>query len=293
MRLLSWNIQSTKGCDGVFNRHRIIDVIRKFGELDVICLQEVSRNIQAYNDDDQKQLFEQAFAGYHSVWATGFSRPLGNGKSQEFGNLTLVKQGKLLDQRIHQLPVPCVLPALQIPRTLAETVILYKNTTINLLNTHLAYHSESESIQQIEHLTRLRDQILSHTEPSAIFKEPSATDKKPSTLKHNQDAYHLAKRGQHVLLCGDLNVDLNSAKYTKMTSEMAWLDTAEIALKNTHSSQRQPTCGVFDTDLWPDGAHVRDYFLCSSGLHDQIANIEVNTFTMASDHQPICITLKD
>ncbi|MFT2098824.1 endonuclease/exonuclease/phosphatase family protein [Marinomonas sp. 2405UD66-6] len=278
MRLLSWNIQSTKGCDGVFNIHRIIDVIKAFGELDVICLQEVSRNIQAYNDDDQKQLFEDAFEGYHSVWATGFSRPLANGKCQEFGNLTLVKQGKLLDQRIHQLPAPYVSPAIQIPRTIAEAVISYKGNSITLLNTHLAYHSEFESAQQIEHLTKLRDQILSHQKPPAS--QPN-------------DAYHLAQRGQHVLLCGDLNVDLNSAKYTRMTSEMAWLDAAEIPLENNDSAQRQPTCGVFDTNLWPEGAHVRDYFLCSSLLHNQISSVDVNTLTMASDHQPICLTLKD
>lgn len=278
MRLLSWNIQSTKGCDGVFNIHRIIDAIKAFGELDVICLQEVSRNIQAYNDDDQKELIEQAFEDYHSVWATGFSRPLSNGKRQEFGNLTLVKQGKLLDQRIHQLPAPYVSPTIQIPRTIAEAVISYKSSSIALLNTHLAYHSECESTQQIECLTRLRDQTLSH--------------QKPPVYQPN-DAYHLAQRGQHVLLCGDLNVDLNSAKYANMISEMAWLDAADIALENDHSSQRQPTCGVFDTNLWPQGAHVRDYFLCSSQLHNQISSVDVNTLTMASDHQPICLTLKD
>ena len=280
MRLLSWNIQSTKGCDHVFNIDRIIKDIQAFGDLDVISLQEVSRHMEPYNNDDQKSLIEKSFSGYHSTWAPGFSRPLANGKSQEFGNLTLVKQGTLLDQRVHQLPNPCVSPAIQIPRTAVETVIFYKDTTITLLNTHLAYHSELESTQQIDYMTQLRDQILSHTNSS-------------TTISNENDAYHTAQKGQHVLLCGDLNIALNCEKYLKMTQNMAWLDCADIASKDKNDSIRQPTCGVFDTELWPEGAHIRDYFLCSSGLHNEVDNFEVNTLTMASDHQPICLTLKD
>jgi endonuclease/exonuclease/phosphatase family metal-dependent hydrolase len=282
MRLLSWNIQSTKGCDHVFNIDRIIKGIQAFGNLDVICLQEVSRHMVQYNNDDQKSLIEERFAGYHSTWAPGFSRPLANGKNQEFGNLTLVKQEVLLDQRIHQLPNPCVSPAIQIPRTVAETVIRYKDTNITLLNTHLAYHSEIESTQQIVYLTQLRDQILSH--------KNSLTT---TLISSDNDAYHLAQKGQHVLLCGDLNIALNSTKYLKMTNDMAWIDSADIVIKDANDSVRQPTCGIFDTALWPGGAHVRDYFLCSLGLHDKIKNMEVNTSTTASDHQPICLTLED
>ncbi|MGO2236206.1 MAG: endonuclease/exonuclease/phosphatase family protein [Marinomonas sp.] len=282
MRLLSWNIQSAKGCDHIFDITRIIKDIQAFGDLDVICLQEVSRHMLPYNNDDQKCLIEESFPNYHSAWAPGFSRPLENGKSQEFGNLTLVKHGKLLDQRIHQLPNPCVSPSIQIPRTMVETVIQYKGTNITLMNTHLAYHSELESEQQIECVTQLREQIRSHTDSSMT-----------SSISTDNDAYHTAQKGQHILLCGDLNIALNSAKYIKMTQDMAWLDSAEIALNNASSSIRQPTCGLFDTDLWPEGPHVRDYFLCSASLHDRIKNFEVNTSTMASDHQPICLTLED
>ncbi len=282
MRLLSWNIQSTKGCDQVFDSARIIKDIKAFSELDIICLQEVARYILPYNNDDQKQLFEQAFEDYHSTWAPGFSRPLANGKYKEFGNLTLVKHGKLLDQRTHLLPNPCVFPAIQIPRTIVETVIRYRDKNITLLNTHLAYHSEIESTQQIDYLTQLRDQILSHTILSKV-----------ASISSDNDAYHTAQKGQHILLCGDLNIALNSPKYLKMTNNMAWLDSAQIALKTSSDSIRQPTCGIYDTDLWPEGAHVRDYFFCSADLHDKIKHFEVNTTTMASDHQPICLTLED
>ena len=282
MRLLSWNIQSTKGCDQTFDINRIIKEVKTFGELDVICLQEVSRNMQAYNNDDQKALFEAAFPHHISSWGAGFSRPLADGKRQEFGNLTLTKKGLLLDQRIHQLPNPCVSPAIQIPRVVTESVISHGDRRIAILNTHLAYHSEKESKQQIEHLTQLRDQILSH--------KARPINKAPTT---ENDAYHSAQQGQSVVLCGDLNIAMESPRYKNLTQQMAWLDCAQHLSSTCEEITLKPTCGVHDKELWPQGPHIRDYFLSSADLQDKLENVEVNTLTTASDHQPICLTLKD
>ena len=44
MRLLSWNIQWGCGCDGRVSFPRIVDVIRRMGDFDVVCLQEVAVN---------------------------------------------------------------------------------------------------------------------------------------------------------------------------------------------------------------------------------------------------------
>ncbi|WP_417598271.1 endonuclease/exonuclease/phosphatase family protein [Oceanospirillum sp.] len=279
MRILSWNIQSTKGCDDVFDSERIIRDIKAFGELDAICLQEVARYIEPYSNNDQKKIFEEAFANYHSAWAPGFSRPLDAQRRQEFGNLTLVKHGTLLDQRSHQLPMPCVRPAIQIPRTLVETVIRYHDSSITLLSTHLAYHSALESQQQLDYLANLKAQILGHASPLLT----------PNPEIFDQDAYHSAEKGHHVLLCGDLNVALDSPSYLQLTQTDGWLDCATLSTNKT----RQPTCGVHDQALWPEGPHTRDYFLCSATLQNLIDTFEVNTETMASDHQPICLTLKD
>ena len=42
MRLITWNIQWGKGCDGVVDLARIVSVARSLADADVFCFQEVS-----------------------------------------------------------------------------------------------------------------------------------------------------------------------------------------------------------------------------------------------------------
>ena len=38
MKLVSWNIQWARGCDGRVSTGRIADIVRAWGDADVICL---------------------------------------------------------------------------------------------------------------------------------------------------------------------------------------------------------------------------------------------------------------
>lgn len=280
MRVLSWNTQSTKGCDNHFDFERIVAVINDFGHLDVICLQEVSRNIEAYNGDDQKQRFEAYFNEYHSVWAPGFSRLNEVGQWQEFGNLTLVKKGLLLDSRSHILPCPAVGSLAQIPRSMVEVVVGNQKQNITIYNCHLAYHSEQESAQQLHYLNQLKVQTL------ARFKQYVEM---PNSIAAG--AYQVVSSGQEVLLCGDLNIALNSKRYQQLLEIDGWHDCASAYLKQHPDLPRLPTCGIFDSQTWPQGEHTRDYFLSSPGLASHVIDFSVNTKTIASDHQPIFLAL--
>ena len=44
MRLITWNIQCGKGCDGVTDLARIVTVAKEMADADVFCFQEVSDN---------------------------------------------------------------------------------------------------------------------------------------------------------------------------------------------------------------------------------------------------------
>lgn len=44
---------------------------------------------------------------------------------------------------------------------------------------------------------------------------------------------------------------------------------------------------------WPQGPHCRDFIFVSAGLARQVRRIEVDTETLASDHQPIMVELRD
>ena len=44
MKLVTWNIQWCRGCDGKVDPRRIVDHARALADFDVLCLQEVAAN---------------------------------------------------------------------------------------------------------------------------------------------------------------------------------------------------------------------------------------------------------
>jgi len=147
MKILTWNIQATKGCDDRYDITRIIDIIKQYGDLDAICLQELSKHISDLNNDDQPSLIHNQFSDYHMLWGPGFSAPDRAGTRREFGNMTLVKRDLLKYSRVHSLPSPCV-TTLQMPRTMVEAVIATGDQQVALFNAHLAFHSSDERMEQ-------------------------------------------------------------------------------------------------------------------------------------------------
>ncbi len=279
MKVLTWNIQSTKGCDDKYDQQRIIDVIESFGAVDVICLQEVARNIPVYGGADQKRMFEEHFIDYEAVWGAGFSTRQGDGARSEFGNLTLVRSPLLLDSRTHFLPWPAGEHP-RIPRVAVETTISQEGIPVTVMNTHLAFHNSNERREQMLALTKLREQILAHS---------------PCTDKSDQfGAYEQPPVSQQVLLCGDLNIALETDEYVQLVGANNWADCWGIQAVLNTKDERSPTCGIYDHVLWPQGAHIRDYFLISrerlsSEPCANIYRVTVNTDTDASDHQPLLL----
>ncbi len=274
VKIVSWNIQATKGCDDRYDFQRIVDAINDFGDVDVICLQEVSRHIEVYNGDDQMQRFAQSYPEFESLWAAGFSTPNVDRTRSEFGNLTLVKKPLLVDARLHCLPHPHV-DARQIPRTMVEAVVRQQDFTFTIFNTHLAYHSDAERVAQLKTLAELRDEAMSHLANDPQYNAAGAFRHPPAS--------------EGVLLCGDLNVDLKSDEFSEHVLGRDWLDCwdAQFATNPDSRSARSPTCGCFDTQLWSQGAHVRDFFLATEAVAAKTGRVVVNTDTDASDHQPL------
>jgi len=279
VKILSWNIQATKGCDDRFDAARIVDKIKGYGELDVICLQEIARHIPDLNGDDQLEIIVHYLPNYRVVWGAGFSAYSDNAHTAEFGNLSLVKPALLLHSKVHILPSP-VINELQIPRVMVEVTLNYDEQRISVYNTHLSFHSERERIAQLASLTTLRDEILAMS----------------PTLPHSdaEGPYRFANRCQDVILCGDLNVDSDSSVFTDSITAAHWVDCWAVQSANLNDAEmrdRQPTCGCYDRIQWPQGPHVRDYFLATKNLADKTARVSVDTETDASDHQPVLLEL--
>ena len=276
MKVLTWNIQATKGCDGRFDLNRIVTLIKAYSNLDVICLQEVSKHIPDLNNDDQPSLITAQFPGYEATWAPGFSVPEIGGKRSEFGNLTLVKKPLLKWSRVHSLPSPFV-TELQMPRTMVEVAVGDAPTAVTIFNAHLAFHSSVERVAQIQALTLMRDTIISN---AVSTKAVGAWG--PYSFKNESPA---------LILCGDLNVDSESAEFKEHISDRNWIDCGaeKKSIANGKNAERQPTVGCFDRIQWPQGPHVTDYFLATQSLAKYSMTVSVDVETDASDHQPVLL----
>lgn len=278
MKILTWNIQATKGCDNRFDLPRIVNHIKQLGDMDVICLQEVSKHIPDLNDDDQPTLISNQFPDYESVWGPGFSAPDSKLRRCEFGNLTLVKSGLLRNSRVHSLPSP-VVDTLQIPRTMVEVLVSSGSRSVTIFNTHLAFHSNKEIVAQVQALTYLREKCIAK---SRRVKPQDA-----------EGPYRYNNACDAVILCGDLNLDSDAYIFRDHISSKNWVDCWEAQYRSVQMDalDRSPTCGCFDHVQWPQGPHVRDYFLATENIASNTVRVDVDVDTNASDHQPVLLEI--
>ncbi len=69
MRLLTWNIQCGKGCDGVTDLARIVAIARETMDADVFCFQEVSSNFAKHDGGgDQSAELAALLPGYMPIF---------------------------------------------------------------------------------------------------------------------------------------------------------------------------------------------------------------------------------
>ncbi len=277
MRILSWNVQYGKSSDGSADYSRILQHIESLGDFDVICLQELARNMAEYCRPDQPDhllMTQQFFNEHQAVWGSGFSWPAQDGHGnnrQEFGNISLVKIG-LLDFRVHQLPQPATPDKKQMQRIAVETVVDSAIGPVSILNTHLAFHDDAENQQQVAHLNRLEQQRIAHQ------REP----KQPGTGTY-QAGFPASAR----MLCGDFNFTPDTPQY-RYQLDGGWADAWKL---NSRDEVHPPTCGIFDATQWPQGGHCRDFFWLSPELHSLQFNINVDTHSNLSDHQPVILEI--
>ena len=274
MRILSWNIQSGLGCDGIRDIERTVSYINANDPPDVICLQEVARFIPEYctaGQADQLQLIADGLSGYNPVWGTGMRWGQPEKPAQEFGNLTLTRS-PILDSRVYPLPMPPPNGKPQLPRIATEVTLPTANGPLRLQNAHIAFHNRDETRLQVEYICRLQEW---------------AERSKAHPPARRGGAYANRFRTDAAILCGDLNFTPQDPCYAALADSRfsdSW------CLRHPRR-QHQPTCGVFDTDTWPDGPHCRDYFWISSSLAPLVSDIQVDLRVNLSDHQPVTLDL--
>jgi endonuclease/exonuclease/phosphatase family metal-dependent hydrolase len=280
MRVVSWNIHWGCGKDGRIRIHAIIDVLRKLNP-DVICLQEVAANHPELEGSASANQFKQlsgAFGGYHAIEHAP-SEIYRNNMPRLFGNLVLSKY-RITQAFRHLLPWPPDPAASGMPRGAIEVVLDAPRGKVRLVTSHLEYYSALQRHAQIDQLKYLHWEAC---ERARLF-QPDPTLDAP---------FQLGFRPATAIYCGDFNFTPASSDYQQLLAPrepgaMPLLDAWSI--RHGRDMPRPPTAGIHGF-RWPEKADCFDYFFLTEDLADAVVDVEVQSETAASDHQPIVLDL--
>jgi endonuclease/exonuclease/phosphatase family metal-dependent hydrolase len=265
MKLLSWNIQWGRGCDGRVDLARIAAVARAMGDPDVLCFQEVGVNYEVLGTGDQPSELARLFPGFALVFRPAIDAPA---SGRAFGNLILSRL-PVLQVVNHLLPRPAEPGVKTMQRHALEAVIGAPFGPVRVVTTHLEFYSARHRSAQVAALAQLEAEVAAR----ARLGEARGPEAGP---------YETLPRPSTTVLCGDFNFEPSWSEYAAMSGSFrdAW--------RVLHPARpHDPTCGVHDREQWKDGPNARDFVFVSDDLASRLATIRVDTATDASDHQPV------
>lgn len=279
MRLLTWNIQCGKGCDGVTDLARIVAIARETSDADVFCFQEVSSNFSRHDGGgDQSAELAALLPGYMPIFRPAIETVDQAGQLHRFGNMTLSRL-PVLQINNHILPWPGAGSVRSMRRHALEVTVQAAFGAVRIVNTHLEYYSVAQREAQIARLLDLQEDAS--TVPKAPTRQPD-------------EPYESQTVAAASLMCGDFNFDVTDPQHALIDrSDRPGLNYRDAWTAVHADGQRSPTCGLYDHVQWTAGPDCRDFVFATEDLTGRISHIGVNGKTDASDHQPVFIELAD
>lgn len=279
MRLLTWNIQCGKGCDGATDLARIVGIARETCDADVFCFQEVSANFSKHDGGgDQSADLAALLPGYFPVFRPAIETVDPAGGLHRFGNMTLSRL-PVVQINNHILPWPGAGTGRSMRRHALEVTVQAAFGPVRIVNTHLEYHSAAQREAQIARLLDLQQDAS--TSPRAPTRRPD-------------EPYESQTVAGSSLLCGDFNFDVSDPQHTMINrANRPGLNYRDAWTAVWSDKVRASTCGIYDHAQWTEGPDCRDFIFATEDLTGRIRHVDVNVTTDASDHQPVFIELAD
>src|SRR5258708_32243586 len=172
MKLISWNIQWCRGCDGRVDPGRIGKVARDMADFDVLCLQEVASNfpdLAGSSGENQYEALAELFPRYSVVKGVATDVLAPQGDRREFGN-AIVTRLPVLQAFRRLLPRPADHSVSSMQRAALEVVLDTPSGPGRVTTTHLEYYSARQRGAQVEALRRLQIEGAGHAAAAAPAK---------------------------------------------------------------------------------------------------------------------------
>jgi len=279
MRLITWNIQWGKGCDGKVDLARIVSVAKKLADADVFCFQEVSDNFTALDGgEDQSAVLAKLLPDHLPMFRPAVETIDGEGRVHRFGNMTLSRL-PVLQVASHLLPWPGANAVSSMRRQALDVTVQTAFGPLRTVNTHLEFHSAAQREAQIVRLLDLQEE---------------ASTGPLSAKREHAEPYGAQTLAASSLLCGDFNFDVSDPQHALLQkSSRPGLKYRDAWTIRHGERPHAPTCGIHDRAQWPNGADCRDFIFVTEDLSSRILRVEVDGVTDASDHQPVLIEITD
>ena len=283
MNLITWNIQSCRGCDGRVDAKRIIEVCRGMADFDVLCFQEVARNyadLPGSSGEDQFRLLRGLLPGFTAAEGIAVDALGTGGKRRQFGNLILTRY-PVIQVFSHLLPWPAdpAVPSMQ--RIALEVVLAAPFGPVRVTTTHLEYYSELQRRLQVNRLRELQAEAAAHC---GDLGRPQKDGGPFETLPRPASA----------ILTADFNFRADDPLHARVVAPYSDGTPAyRDGWKLRHGDRPQDhTLGVHDHVQWPE-AFACDFIFVTEDIAGRVEDVAVNLDTDASDHQPVLLHLKD
>ena len=165
------------------------------------------------------------------------------------------------------------------PRGMIETVLEAPGGKLRVLTTHLEYYSPLQRRAQVRRIRELHREACAR---ARIYQPETALD----------PPFQLGFRPGSAIFCGDFKFFPDSEDYQELLApaepeSLRLLDAWRIR----HGDMaRAPTAGLHGYP-WPDKPDCYDYFFVTEDLAARVAEVNVQSETSVSDHQPIVLDL--
>ena len=279
MRLITWNIQCGKGCDGVIDLSRIVAVAKEMADADIYCFQEVSDNFANFDGGaDQPAQLAALLPDHRPIFRPAIESVDATGGVHRFGNMTMSRL-PIVQVANHLLPWPGANAKRSMRRHALEVTIQTGFGPLRVVNTHLEYHVAAQREAQIARMLDLQ--------------EEASTGSMAAKPQH-VEPYTSQTLAATSLLCGDFNFDVSDPQHAMIERSARAGRVYRDSWTICHGNEPHAlTCGLYDHVQWSNGPDCRDFIFVTEDIASRVRRVEVNTTTDASDHQPVLIELAD
>ena len=283
MRVVSYNIQYSKGMDGCFDLQRTCAVIRG---ADIVCLQEVDQYWHRSGNVDQAAEISALMPTYYYVYGASFDVDASSAtvhgtvsnRRRRHGNMIL-SRWPILSSRSFNLPKRHYGDKFNMQMGFIEAVVATAHGAMRVYSYHAGYLESEERQAQVRRFAEVFER--SPREHGAWC---GKSDIDGVDWHNGQPTPAMPERA---IVCGDFNANIETEEYRLLLTETGLVDCWAVA------DPEQANVATWKSER---GEDVRmqgkiDHILVTPDLAPAIAGVSIDHETEASDHKPIELRL--